>query len=124
MTYKGKIYFVTANTQSLNRNTLYSQTDVNNMCTSADAQIVGTPENDNEKTAILALLQPIAKKVGSRLFAWAACSSRQCGAYVSRAKKGTGYFRPKNRQKRNAFLALCERGESSINTILGPCAST
>ena len=123
MTYKGKIYFVTANTQSLNKNTVYSQADAKDMCTSAKAQIVGTPENDNRKEAILALLQPIAKQVGSRLLGWAACSSGYCGAYIARPNEESR-FKPKNGKNKNAFLALCERGESSINTILGPCAST
>ena len=124
MTYKGKVYFVTANTQSLNKNILYSQTDAKEMCTSAKAQIVGTPENDNEETAIIELLQAIAKQVGSRLLAYAACSREQCGAYVVRPNKERALFRSVNRRKKNAFLALCERGESSINTILGPCPST
>ena len=123
MTYKGKVYFVTASTPSLNKNILYSQTDAKEMCTSADAQIVGTPENDNKKTAILDLLQPIAEKVGS-LLAWAACSREKCGAYIVRPNKGKALFKPVNRRKKNAFLALCERGESSINTILGPCPGT
>ena len=127
MVYNGTKYFVVANTQSLNGVTEYSQTDAKNMCSNETAQIVARPENTNQTEAILAFLQPIAAKVGHRIHAWAACSGELCGAYAVRIKNkkaGIGGFKDQKEDNANAFLALCERGESSINTILGPCDST
>ena len=117
MVYKGKEYFVTANTQSLNGTTEYSYTDSNNMCIKNRAQIVARPENGNRKKAILAFLQPIATNVGNHLHAWAARSRFLYGVYVvHQTDRSKAEFRQKQRGNNHAFLALCERGESSINT--------
>ena len=127
MVYKGKEYFVAANTQSLNGTTNYSYTDINNMCINNRAQIVARPrpENGNRTKAILAFLQPIATKVGNHLHVWAARSRLQHGVdfvnhngyYVVHPTDWTKtVFRKKHRVTSHAFLALCERGESSINT--------
>ena len=123
MVYNGKKYFVVANTQSLNGTTEYNQTDANNMCSNENAQIVARPDNDDQmKKAILSFLQPIAAKVGHRLHAWTACLPSRCGAYAVHVTNATqnGRFKGKKRGNVNAFLALCERGESSINATLGP----
>ena len=119
MVYKGKEYFVAANTRSLNRTAEYSQTEANNMCVNKGAQIVARPENDNRTKAILAFLQPIATKVGNHLHVWAAPSASpiRYGVYVvDQTDPSNAHFREEQRGNTHAFLALCERGESSINT--------
>ena len=117
--YEGKEYFVAANTRSLNRTAEYSQTEANNICVNNGAQIVARPENDNRTKAILAFLQPIATKVGNHLHAWAAPSASRnpYGVYVVHETDWTkADFREEQLGNKHAFLALCERGESSINT--------
>ena len=110
MVYQGKEYFVAATTQSLNRNAQYSQTDANNMCRNKKAQIVARPENANRTKAILAFLQPIAKKVGNHLHAWAACSGEPCGVYVvDQTDPSIAFFRRRQWGNAHAYLALCER---------------
>ena len=132
MAYKGKIYFAKADTQFLNKTTEYSQMEAKEMCNSETTQIVAVPSFleigiEDRTKAILTFLHRIAKKVGEHLHAWAACSgtATPCEAYVvHQTNASIASFRRKQLGNTHAFLALCERGELTINTTLGPCNRT
>ena len=132
MAHKGKIYFAKADTQFLNKTTDYSQMEAKEMCNSETTQIVAVPTYldigiEDRTKAILTFLHTIAKKVGEHLHAWAGCSGTppSCGVYVvHQTNASIASFRRNQLGNTHAFLALCERGELTIHTTLGPCNRT
>ena len=126
MAYEGKTYFVKT-FHSLIVPGHFSLKTATLMCNSESSQIVVAPENEDRTKAILAFLLPIAKKVGSNLQAWATCSGTitPCGTYVVHQTNPSGtYFGRERPGYTHPVLALCERGELTINTTLGPCDRT